>query len=96
MKCLTILVDMDDTIERLLDAWVSHLNRIYGTHVAVDDVRQWDISLSFPTLTKEQVYAPLLLDDFWYGVKPIDGASDALRKNTVCVGLKTGTKYTLS
>lgn len=80
MKRLTILVDMDDTVEDLLSAWVSYLNAKHGTSVQKDDVAQWDISKSFPTLSKKQVYEPLYLDDFWLSVKPIDGAAEALQR----------------
>ncbi len=80
MKQLTVMVDMDDTIEDLLEAWVSYLNDVYGTSVKKDDVAQWDISRSFPMLSKEQVYEPLYCDAFWREVKPIEGASEALRQ----------------
>lgn len=80
MKHLTVLVDMDDTIESLLIAWVERLNRTFGTEVSPDEVTEWDIAKSFPTLTREQVYSPLLCDDFWYSVMPINGASDALQQ----------------
>lgn len=80
MKRLTILVDMDDTVEDLLGAWVSYLNTRYGTSVQKDEVTQWDISQAFHTLDKAQVYEPLYLDSFWCSVKPIDGASETLQK----------------
>lgn len=80
MKRLTILVDMDDTIEDLLSAWVAYLNEKHGTSIQKDDVAQWDISKSFPMLNREQVYEPLYLDSFWLSVKPIDGAAGALQK----------------
>ena len=80
MKHLTILVDMDDTIENLLAAWASYLNHKYGTDVDPNDIDSWDIYKSFPTLTKSQVYEPLFVDAFWYCVKPKDDASDALQK----------------
>ena len=38
MKLLDILVDMDDTIEHLLNAWVEYLNARHGTSVKVDDI----------------------------------------------------------
>ena len=79
MRQLRILVDMDDTIEHLLLAWVNCLNERYGTAVRCDDIREWNISTAFPTLTKEQVYAPLVEDDFWKTVQPIDGAADVLK-----------------
>lgn len=37
MKKLTILIDMDDTLEDLLGAWVSYLNTQYGTNVHKED-----------------------------------------------------------
>ena len=63
MKKLTILIDMDDTLEDLLGAWVSYLNTQYGTNVHKEDIRQWDISVAFPSLSKTQVYEPILLDE---------------------------------
>ena len=80
MKHLTILVDMDDVLEDLLGAWVSYLNHKYGTKTKPDDVSDWDISRFFPTLNQSQIYEPLYMDSFWYGVKPKSGASDALQK----------------
>jgi 5'(3')-deoxyribonucleotidase/glutaredoxin len=80
MKHLTILVDMDDTIESLASAWIDYLNARHGTTTKLTDITGWDISKAFPMLTNEQVYAPLFEDDFWDCVKPIDGASETLQK----------------
>lgn len=80
MQKLTVLVDLDDTIEDLLGAWVSYLNTRYGMSVQKDEVAQWDISQAFPALDKAQVYEPLYLDSFWRSVKPIDGAAETLQK----------------
>ena len=80
MKKLTILIDMDDTLEDLLGAWVSYLNTQYGTNVHKEDIRQWDISVAFPSLSKTQVYEPILLDDFWKTVQPKDGAVEVVQK----------------
>ena len=59
MKKLTILFDADDTVENLSDYWIAMLNERYGTSVTPEDVHGWDISLAFPTLTKEQVFGVL-------------------------------------
>lgn len=80
MRHLTILVDMDDTIENLAEAWVAYLNARHQTSTNLSDITDWDISKAFPTLTKEQVYAPLFEDAFWSWVKPMEGASEALQK----------------
>lgn len=67
---LTILVDADDTIECLLEAWITVLNERYGTSVALDEVTNWDVSAFFPQLSRELVYAPLRESEIWMRVTP--------------------------
>lgn len=80
MKSLTILVDLDDTIESLCEAWVNCLNNRFGMSVALSDITEWDMTKAFPALTKEAVYAPLCEDEFWDTVYPIAGAAEVLQK----------------
>lgn len=80
MKHLTVLVDMDDTIENLLDTQVETLNKEHGTNVSPGHVKQWDVSMAFPSLSWKDVYAPLLRDEFWINVKPIEGAQKVLNQ----------------
>lgn len=81
MRCtlLKILIDLDDTIEHLLSAWVDYLNSQYGTSVRQEDITQWDLQIAFPSLTKEQIHAPLEKDEFWQRVKPMEGAAEAIQ-----------------
>ena len=53
---MTILVDMDDTIEQLLQAWVRAVNEKYRQSARYEDIRSWDVSAAFPDLTWQQVY----------------------------------------
>ena len=78
-KKLTILVDMDDTIENLLVHWIDWLNEAYGTSVDAEEIRSWNIQEAFPDLTAEQVYEPLLQDEFWLRVTPKPDAQDYLQ-----------------
>ena len=71
---ITILIDIDDTIEDLLAAWCKWLNDLYGLNVKPDEVTDWDVAKFFPTLTKEQVFEPLHTDHFWKTVEPKDEA----------------------
>lgn len=80
MKQLTILVDMDDTIEDLLCAWVEYLNEKYETNVKPEEVTNWNISEFFPTLKSEQVFEPRHNKEFWYRVKPKENAPEVLQK----------------
>ena len=77
---MTILIDMDDTIESLLKAWVSGVNKKYGRNVSCEDVTSWDVSSAFPGLTHEQVYAVPLEQGFWKTVEPIPGAAEAIQR----------------
>lgn len=74
LKQLTILVDMDDTLEDLCTPWVQYLNEKYGTAVTTDDIKDWHIAKVFPTLTREQVFEPLATEKFWERVKPLPKA----------------------
>ena len=75
-----ILIDMDDTIEQLLKAWLIGVNERYGYSVRYEDVTSWDVSAPYPGLTKEQVYAIPDEPGFWGTVEPIEGAADAIRR----------------
>ncbi len=77
---LTILVDMDDTIEQLLKAWLKCLNEKYGRDVKCDDILCWDITKAYPGLTKDQVYGEINLPGFWGKVEPVPGAAEALKR----------------
>ena len=79
MKQLDILVDMDDTLENLTEAWVSWANRRYGTAVKVDDIRSWDPSEAFPGVSHDQIYAILQEEALYRTLKPLPGAVEALK-----------------
>ena len=76
---MTILIDMDDTIEMLLKAWVSGVNRKYHRSVSYEEVSSWDVSSAFPGLTHDQVYDVPLEAGFWKTVEPIPGAAEAIQ-----------------
>lgn len=70
MNKVIVLIDMDDTIENLVDAWCKWLNHKHGTNVYEADIIEWDICTFFPELTKEEVFEPTLIEDFWKTVQP--------------------------
>lgn len=79
MKKLTIFVDMDDTLELLLKAWLKRVNEIYGRSVCCEDVREWDLTKAYPGLSWEQVYGTTFDKDFWKSVEPMPGAVEGLK-----------------
>lgn len=80
MRELTILVDADDTIEYLAEAWIGMLNERYGTNVCVEELTNWEVQKAFPELTKEEVYAPLKDETLWDRVRPREDAVYYLRR----------------
>ena len=80
MNKLTILVDMDDTLENLCEVWVDYLNEIYGTNVKLTDVTQWDMTKVFPILTRSEIFDVLTEANLWERVKPLPGAVEYLEK----------------
>lgn len=63
---MVILIDMDDTLENLGVAWINWLNKKYGTEVDwFRDVKEWDLTVPFPTLTPQQIYGALSEEEFW-------------------------------
>lgn len=80
MTKLTILVDMDDTIENFCEVWVDLINKHNGTNVSINDIKDWDITKAFPTLDKESIYAPILTEELWKRVTPLPGAVEYLKK----------------
>ena len=77
---MVILVDMDDTIEQLLSAWVKGVNERYGRSVRYEDIRAWDVSAAYEGLSWEQVYDIPMTPGFWKTVEPIPGAAEALQR----------------
>ncbi len=76
---MRILVDMDDTIEFLLQELVKRTNRKYHQNVSAEDVKDWAIAPAFEGLTKQQILETADEPGFWRSVKPVPGAAEALK-----------------
>lgn len=76
---MRILIDMDDTIEQLLKGWIAWVNRRYGTETTIEDVKEWDVSKAFPTLTHDEVYDAIYAEDMWETVEPVPGAPEVIK-----------------
>ena len=68
---MVILIDIDDTIEYLCRTWCKWLNLKYGTNVKYRNITNWDLSVFFPSLSRDQVYEPLHNANFWKIVPPM-------------------------
>ena len=77
---MIILVDMDDTIENLTEAWINYANKRFGTAVNAADITTWDPSEAFPEVSHEKMYALLLEDELYETVEPFEDAAYYLQK----------------
>ena len=75
-----ILVDMDDVLENLQEAWITRLNEKFKINVDWTEVTDWNIEMYYPSLTRGQVISPLFEDNFWNTVKPKEDAIKILKK----------------
>jgi len=80
MRPLTILFDADDTAEDLQSSWIRLLNQRYGTSVTPDDIKDWNMALAFPGLTKDQIFGVLSEEALWKNIDPIPGSQRILQK----------------
>ena len=76
----TILIDMDDTIEFLTEAWCRWLDAKYNLNTKPEDIKSWDIAKYFHGLTKAQVFEPTLQKEFWDTVRPRQDAMLYIKK----------------
>lgn len=79
MRKLKILIDFDDTMTNMLKEWVGCLNEWHGTNVKPEEVTEWCVEKFYPSLTKEQVHAPLKEHSFWDRVRPKEEAVHAIK-----------------
>lgn len=77
---MVICVDFDDVINDLLSAWLLWLNTKYNCNVAFEDVVHWDMARAYTSLTREQIYEPLMNESFWGTVKIKNEAIDIIKK----------------
>jgi 5'-nucleotidase len=78
LKPEELVVDMDAIMVDLVGHWVKLINSDYGLGATVADVKDWDISLAFPTVPKKEVYAYLQKPGFFLFAPPMGGALETL------------------
>jgi len=76
---MTILVDMDDTIEQLLEAWVKRANEKYHRNVSLEEITDWNVAAPYSGISREEIYGVICEPGFWAGIKPMPGAAEALK-----------------
>jgi len=76
---MTILVDMDDTIEQLLKAWVKRANEKFNRTVDLDEITGWNVAAPYHGITRQEIYGVTYEPGFWCSVEPMPGAAEALK-----------------
>ena len=73
---MRILIDADGVLENLSQEWVLYLDEKYGYSVKYEDLKEWDMTVAFPGLTREQVYGAELEEALYDRLKPMPGAPE--------------------
>ena len=71
---IRILFDFDDILNDLSKCWIAEMNRTYGTHVKFEDVKDYELTESFPDLSLYQLYAPYLDGKLYLDIHPVKEA----------------------
>lgn len=73
-----ILVDMDDTTVMTTQYWINELYERHGVQ-PLPALNEYNLTKRYPTLTRDQVMAPLREPGFFTKLKPQPGALDTIR-----------------
>ena len=77
---MKILIDLDCVCNNLVEEWILYLNNKYNLNVKYEDITNYDITLAFPTLTKEQIIEPLISQCLVDKYKPIKDSQKYLKR----------------
>jgi 5'(3')-deoxyribonucleotidase len=78
---IELVFDCDGVIADLLSGMVQILNEQHGEDLKNEDMIYWDFHKSCKgSVTAKEVYDHFSDEEFWYNLKPIDGAPEWLSK----------------
>lgn len=72
----TILIDLDDVLTDMVSEWVRWLNILFNLSVDYRQIKDWNMSLTYPTLANEEIFKPLNSEGFW---KKVHTRTDAIK-----------------
>lgn len=76
---IIICVDMDDTIENLIEAWIDELNIKHNKTYSIEDIKEWDVTKCLD-LTEEQIFEVLHHNKLYDNIRPYEDAQYYLEK----------------
>lgn len=79
-KPIIICVDMDDTIENLVETWIQEINIKYNKNYSIDNIKEWDMLKNFPDLTEDEIFDVLNDITVYDKILPYKDAQEYLEK----------------
>lgn len=79
-KQYTILLDLDEVLNDLAAQWVKVLSARHNLTTTYEDLTQWDLEDTYPTLTTDEIYEPLYNKEFWRQLNPVPEATPYIQK----------------
>lgn len=77
---MRILCDLDDVLWELVPRWTRWLYMAHDIEVFPENIKSWDMTQYYPTLTREEVYAPLQNEHFFHNMEPMPGSVENVQK----------------
>lgn len=75
---LDLLIDMDGVCANLNRHLCALIEHDFDVVVSPDDIKNYDLSMSFPTVPKKSLYAYFHRAEFWSSLRPIEGAIEVI------------------
>lgn len=93
---IIICVDMDDTIENLIETWIEELNIKYNKSYSIEDIKEWDVTKCLD-LTEDEIFSVLGDNNLYDKILPYEDAQYYLEKlnsdNRFEIYIMTNTYY---
>ena len=71
---MIICCDLDCVLNNLVHEWTAELNRRYNLNIYYENIKDYCLPKSFPSLTHSQIMEPLKSNGFWKRLKPYPGS----------------------
>jgi 5'(3')-deoxyribonucleotidase len=78
-KRLRILIDLDEIVVDLKGTWLAQYNKDYDDNLTTADITTWEIDQLVKPECGDKILSYTHVDGFYYGLKPIDGAIEAVK-----------------
>lgn len=75
-----LAIDQDYVVAKLLSKWLDHYNKDYNDNLTVDDLVDWDVSLSVKPECGDKIYDYLSLHKFYRDLEVVENSQETIKE----------------